>query len=102
MTLDNFVAGIEAEWEPDVGFFWSIRQGIFRKDEFERTLARLATLPSVSQEALPARFVSVLWYIPIFMQWQLERVSERGGNLSEYGVAMNKLTAEVERILGTP
>lgn len=102
MTLESFVVSIESEWEPEKGFFWSIRQGTFREDEFRRALAKFAAVPAASGGQVPARLVSVLWYAPLFMQWQRERVQEQSADMAAYTKAMNKLTAEVERILGVP
>jgi hypothetical protein len=102
MALETFIPSIESEWEPDTGFFWSIRQGEFRKADYERTLAKFIAVPRSSDKLVSARLVSVLWYVPIFMQWQMERVRERGGDVAAYTQAMNSLTAEVERILGVP
>ena len=100
--LERFIGSIESEWEPETGFFWKIRQGEFRKDEFDRALAKFAAVPGMSGEPLPARLVSVLWYVPIFMQWQIDRVRERGGDLPAYEIAMAQLGNEVTRILGVP
>jgi hypothetical protein len=102
MPIEQAIAGIESEWEAEAGFFWKIRQGAFTRSDCDRALAKIAALPSASGQPMPLRLVSVLWYIPLFMHWQLERVRERGGKTSEYMTAMNELTAEVERILGVP
>ena len=102
MPIEQFIPEIESEWEAEAGFFWRIREGDFRRSECDRALAKIAALPSASGQPMPQRLVSVLWYIPVFMHWQLERVRERGGSISEYTTAMNELTAEVERILGVP
>jgi hypothetical protein len=102
MGLEEHIPGIEAEWEPETGFFWRTRQGVFQKEDFERTLGKLAAVPGVTEQSLPARFVSVVWYIPIFMEWQTDRVRECGVNPDEYRRATVKLTNEVERILGVP
>ena len=32
----------------------------------------------------PRRVVSLLWYIPLFMQWQVDRVRENGGDVPAY------------------
>ena len=34
--------------------------------------------------------------------WQIERVRERGTDITEYTKAMSRVTAEIERILGVP
>jgi hypothetical protein len=102
MGLEGHIPDIEAEWEPETGFFWLIRQGDFRKEDFERTFGKLAAVPSVTEQPVPARFVSVVWYIPIFMEWQTDRVRACGVNSDEYQRATNKLMNEVQRILGVP
>jgi len=102
MILGDFIPTIESEWEPETGFFWRIRQGHFRKEDFERVLAKFLAVPSVAAPMVPLRLVSTLWYVPIFMHWQCDRVREQGSDLAQYEVAMTKLTNEVERILGVP
>jgi hypothetical protein len=102
MALADFIQRVESEWQPDTGFFWKVRQGIFDKSDFNRALSQVASVPSPNGEPLPARLVSLLWYIPIFMEWQRDRVRENGGDVGEFAFSANKLTTEVERILGVP
>jgi hypothetical protein len=101
MTLESLIARIQSEWEPEVGFFWKIRQGDFQKAEFDRALASIAAVPA-AQEVMPGRLVRLLWYAPIFMTWQVDRVREVGGDAAEYARATNKMLAEIERILEVP
>jgi len=102
MVFEDYIPGIEAEWEPETGFFWRTRQGDFRREDFERTLAKLVAVPSMTEQSVPAQFVSVVWYIPIFMEWQRNRVRECGVNPDEYERGTVRLTNEVQRILGLP
>ena len=50
----------------------------------------------------PRRLVSLLWYMPLFLTWQTERLRELGGDLGAYVHAVSSITNEIERILGTP
>ena len=102
MGLETFIASIESEWEPGEGFFWKIRQGEYRRPEYERAFAKVAAVPGLSTPPVPPRLVSLLWYIPLFMHWQVARINDNGGDLSHYSVAITAMTAEVERILGVP
>ena len=103
MNLRDFIPIMESEWEPERGFFWRVRQGQFSKDEFERTLEKIKAIPSASVDApVPQRLISLLWYIPLFMRWQVERVQENNADVAGYDIAVNKLTNEIERILGVP
>jgi len=100
MPLEEFIASIESESEPETGFFWKIRQGDFRENDFSRALEKFAAVPSIAGELVPARLVSILWYVPIFMEWQTDRVRERGCSMAAYAAASTSLLNEVERILG--
>ena len=93
---------LESEWAPDSGFFWNIRQGRFVKEEYERALRKLEAISVAEGAMIPRRLVSLLWYIPTFMEWQRERVRENGGNFEEFKKAITRMTNEVERVLGVP
>lgn len=101
-SFEREIEALESEWFPDSGFFWRIRQGRFAADEFQCALKRVSAI-SIEQEVdLPRRFVSLRWYIPLFMQWQAERVQENGGDTAAYTKAMTTMTNEIERLLGVP
>jgi hypothetical protein len=72
------------------GFFWKIRQGSYDKSDFNRALSQIASVPSQNGGPLPARLVSLLWYVPIFMEWQRERIREKGGNVEEFVCSMSR------------
>lgn len=67
MALADFVQTVESEWQPDMGFFWKVRQGVFDKSDFNRAHSQVAPVPSQDGKLLPARLVSLPWYIRIFM-----------------------------------
>lgn len=102
MSYEREIQELESEWAPEQGFFWAVRQGRFSADEFERALKRVSAISIPTDADLPRRFVSLLWYIPLFMQWQLERVQESGGDPAIYIRAITKMTNAVERLLGVP
>jgi hypothetical protein len=102
MSYDDAIVELESEWSPDSGFFWLIRQGNFAASEFERALKKVSSI-SISENAeLPRRLVSLLWYVPIFMHWQTDRVREAKGDLVAYGKATTAMHNENERLLGVP
>ena len=102
MTYEREIEALESEWSPDDGFFWRIRQGRFDHAKFQGALQKLAILSIAEEAELPRRLVSLLWYIPIFMQWQVEQVQENGGDATAYAKAITAMTNEVERLLGLP
>lgn len=102
MNYEQTIAELEAEWSPEDGFFWRLRNDKFNADAFGRTLKILSSLHFAEDTLLPRRVVSLLWYIPIFMQWQIERVQMNNGDTSEYTLAANTLHNHVEKLLGIP
>ena len=102
MSRSDFIASIEAEWSLDSGFLWKVRQGHFDSAGFERTRKILESMTIDESANLPRRLVSLLWYMPLFLSWQTERVREAGGDTESYAQAVTSITNEIERILGTP
>lgn len=102
MSDDREIELLEAEWMPDHGFFWRVRSGDFDHGAFERVMKLLATLSFPEAAQLPRRTVSLLWYAPLVMHWQVGRLQERSGDANAYAKAITALTNEVERLLGVP
>jgi hypothetical protein len=92
MTLEDHISSIESEWEQDRELFWKIRQGASDNAGFDRAHAKIAAVPSANGEAIAGRLVSLLWYIPIFMEWQRDRIKQNGGNIEAYDSSANPVT----------
>jgi hypothetical protein len=102
MSYEKELRALESLWLPDTGFFWRVRQGHFDPTEFEHALRTVKAISIREDSDLPRRIVSLLWYIPLFMHWQTERVRERGGDSAAFERAATAMTTEVERLLGVP
>jgi hypothetical protein len=102
MTNADTITSIESEWEIDTGFLWKARQGLFDPVAFERTYQKLQNLVFDEATDVPRRLVSLLWYMPLFLTWQTDRVREVGGDVQSYTRAITSITNEIERLLGTP
>lgn len=93
---------LEEAWTLDTGVFWRLRQGIYSDEEMERVLNELRDVAVETGSSLPRRLVEVLWYVPLFMTWQRERVRELGGDVESYSRSVEAMTSEAERLLGVP
>ncbi len=61
-------------WDLDSGFFWKLREGIFDSNEFDELCATLESIPTV--DLYPKSTIALIWRIPLFMEYQEERVAE--------------------------
>lgn len=102
MSFAKEIEALEEEWSPEDGFFWTIRQGRFSPSAFEQVLKTVSGIRIEEDAVLPRRIVSLLWYIPLFMQWQVERVQENEGDARAYIAAVGRMTTAIERLLGVP
>lgn len=98
----KYLASLSLEWGQPEGFFSLLREGIFQKQAFARTLMLLHEIQLDNQESLNRELVSAVWFIPLFMTWQRERVLENGTKIHEYDEAFHALLNEVYRLLGVP
>ena len=96
------IIGLTGEWEHDNGYFGKLREGVHDKEGLSRVLLLIEKIDFKEEECIPLKLVSVLWYIPLFMQWQRDRVYETGDNLHDYDCACNKLQSMIELVLGVP
>jgi len=97
----ELIEQLESTWEVDTGFFWKLRQGIFDRQLYDEFLILLKTISFEDDELISSRIVSLLWYIPLFMEWQKVRV-EKAMSLDEYNILKQNIENELERILGVP
>jgi hypothetical protein len=103
MTVSNTdLAAIEAVWEPDDGAMWKLRQGEVDAQQIDALLTTLEGIEISEHEMLPRRFVSFVWYLPIFFEWQRERVTESGRDMQVFQVLSNRVVDVVQRLLGVP
>jgi len=62
----------------------------------------LSTYVIESQETISAEFVRLLWFTPLFVEWQIERVVSVGGDEAQVRHISDAIRERVMEILGTP
>lgn len=92
---------LEAAWEIDTGFLGQLRDGIFNEDLYKAFLTALQRITIAEDAHVPKRLVTLLWFIPPFMEWQSERVAQTI-TAGEYELKRVAVQNELERILGIP
>jgi len=103
MNNEELITLIEAELDLDNGFFGKLREGQFDRASYVRCKQALDRVHREMQnaETISRRLVSLLWYIPLFMTWQTERMT---GSIEaqEYQRITNEIEGRIEEILGVP
>jgi hypothetical protein len=102
MNSEALISDLEKEWDFAHGFFGMLRRGIFDLPSLERLVRTLNAMDLRNDAQVNRRVVSLLWYMPLFMGWQRERVQENGGDPCEFDKAVNLVQSLVERLLGVP
>jgi len=102
IVRDEEFSAIEAAWEVEDGAMWKLRQGEVDAAQIEALLGILEKIQVAENDMLPRRFVSFVWYLPIFFEWPRERVAERGADMKVFQTPANRTVAVVQRLLGVP
>ena len=87
----------------DVGsVLWKIRQGVFVEFEaamFEDLLKGIEL--TRDDQPLDREFVSVLWYVPLFLCWNSGRLAKKSGNQEQFDAFAARVEDEISRIFGS-
>jgi hypothetical protein len=100
--MDDLIKSLENEWSKEGGFLGLLREGTFSEDALLRLLQLLDRIDFGGQEVIERRLVSLMWYIPRFMEWQKERLEENGISSERVDAAITEVENRLEEILGVP
>jgi hypothetical protein len=103
--MENLFLKIGESWEEPDGFFYMLRDQHVDFQKGNALLELLGHLDFDEHERIEKYKISLLWYIPIYMEWQFERLKDFEKDkeiLSKYSNLQGLILNEVERILGTP
>jgi hypothetical protein len=96
----QLIAALEAEYDQDEGFLGLLRAGHFDSLARDRFLRLLESIDLGANVSIDRRVVALLWYVPLFMQWQERRLDAEEREALQ--AAANRVTSQLERILGVP
>lgn len=103
MTDDTeLIWALEAEYDRDEGFLGRLRTGDFDPAGLERLLTLLESIDLGENQVVSRRLVALVWIIPTFMGWQLERVAKKGGDVDSVRRGIDRSQAMLNSLLGTP
>ena len=101
LTPQQAIPELEKLWAVS-GFFGRLRQGDYDPDGVGVLEQLLSAIQIDDNTALPRRLVSLTWWIPMFMEWQVERVAQRGGDVEQLKRDAVRLRNLLDSLLGVP
>lgn len=105
MTRHDDPAVLEAldgAWGEESGYLGMLRYGRFSEEAGEKLLALLDSIEVGEGERLHPDFVRLVWFAPLFAEWQTERAVERGADQEKVALVADRLRERLMEILGTP
>jgi hypothetical protein len=106
--IDIIVDGLDKEWDIPHGFFYKSRQGVMDEEGFFRTISLLEKSKEIASKSshetmISKKLVRAIWFLPLFLSWQDERIKRNGFPVDIYmGQWVTQIEQFVEDILGTP
>lgn len=101
MNYRKAIADLEHCWD-DGEFLELLRRGRFDQASAEEFLTLLRSIRIRDEDCIPKRLVSLLWFLPSFLQWQEERLIEAGGDVSAFRRFVTQTHEVLESVLGVP
>lgn len=96
------IEALEAEWDESAGFFLKLRGGSFCESGAGRVIHTIESLCLRTETTINTRLVQLLWYIPTFIRWQIERMPVDCDGRTNLVSFETKLMNEMESAIGVP
>lgn len=101
-TDPQVLESLDLAWDPDQGPLGKLRGGTFDPELAERYVALLNSVEIQERERLHRDFVRLVWFAPLFIEWQIEQAEERGADQLAVTNFGDRVRERVMELLGTP
>nr|WSZ95359.1 hypothetical protein OH820_06570 [Streptomyces sp. NBC_00857] len=99
--MDELLELLDEAWDEESGFLGKLRSGKFDPDAGEAYVALLSRIPPIG-ETVEARLVQLIWFAPMFIEWQLGRAAKSEDELRQLTRIATQVHEAVSNILGIP
>uniref|UniRef100_A0AAU2VT15 Uncharacterized protein n=1 Tax=Streptomyces sp. NBC_00008 TaxID=2903610 RepID=A0AAU2VT15_9ACTN len=93
---------LDLAWDPDEGVLGKLRSAIFDAELAATYVALLNSIEIPEGEPLHADFVRLIWFAPIFTEWQIDEVVKQGAERQAVVKFGDQVRERVMELLGTP
>ncbi|MGW2887450.1 hypothetical protein [Streptomyces griseoruber] len=99
--MSELIELLDEAWDDESGFLGKLRSGKFDPDAGEAYVALLSRIPPIG-ETVEARLVQLIWFAPMFIEWQLERAAKGEDERRQLTRIATQVHEVVSNILGIP
>jgi hypothetical protein len=93
---------LDLAWDDEAGFLGLLRGGRFDSELANKYLSLLNSINIEEGESLNGDFVRLVWFVPLFMEWQVERAVEHGVERVNLNRWIDRIRERVMELLGVP
>lgn len=100
--MENLLRELNEAWDDELGFLGKLRAGKFDREGAEAYIALLARIPPIEGDVVNSELVKLIWFAPMFIEWQIERVADGEREIAELNRIADRVQESVAGILGIP
>lgn len=100
--LKHSIDLLRREWDLEEGFLGGVRLRKYDPERLERLAAVLKGIDAGDGDNIDRELVRLLWFIPLFLEWQKPSFQESGKDPLLLDSAIHRVVNELYRILGVP
>ncbi|MFI1253304.1 hypothetical protein ACH4U6_05770 [Streptomyces netropsis] len=93
---------LDLAWDPDMGALGKLRDRVYDPMLAAAYVKLLEGIEIPEGESLHPDFVRLVWFAPVFSEWQIDRVAENGGDRQAVVNFSDRIRECVMELLGTP
>jgi hypothetical protein len=102
MDIETVIERIKKEWDIEDGFLGAVRYRNYYPDRLDRLVNVLKETAIQDEIYVERELVRLLWFIPLFLEWQKPSFQNAGQDPIILDTAINSVLEELYRILGVP
>jgi hypothetical protein len=99
--VEEMLEALDEAWDDESGFLGKLRSGEFDPEAGEAYVALLSNIPPIG-ETVDSRLVRLIWFAPMFIEWQIERASSSESEVAQLKRIADQVQEAVADVLGIP
>ena len=102
MDTQQTISQLQREWQRPAGFLGGLKPGHFDPEGLQRLVTILDSIAVENECLMDRKLVSLLWFIPIYLEWQKPHFLGQDEDVQKIQEAINSVMPRLYEILGIP